>query len=104
HLPMLSLALWDIEPEALRRQLRQIAGQPEIAYVRLQARTGQSFEAGNPKQRDESAAQHLAIPYPENRAGSIGTLEVTPDRGSLYRQLAERILAIVLGFAVLAVA
>jgi two-component system cell cycle response regulator len=31
HLPLLSVALWDIEPEAIRRQLRQVAAQPEVA-------------------------------------------------------------------------
>ena len=103
HVPMLSVALWDIEPEALRRQLKQIATQPEIAFARLQARTGQSFEAGDPK-RARLAPTRLEIPYPEKRDGSIGTLELTPDRSSLYARLVERILAIVLGFAVLATA
>lgn len=52
NVPLLSVLLWDIEPEAVRRQLRQIASQPEIAYARLEARTGQQFEAGDASLRD----------------------------------------------------
>ena len=104
HVPMLSLALWDIEPEALRRQLKQIASQPEVAFVRLRARTGQVLEAGDALHGDEANARHLAIPYPGTREGSIGTLDVVPDRAALYERLAERITAIVLGFMVLATA
>lgn len=104
HVPLLSVALWDIEPEAIRRQLQEIAKAPEIAHVRLRARTGQAFEAGEAAQGDRASVQRLVVPYPEKREGSIGTLEVMPDRGSLYRRLAERILAIVLGFAMLAAA
>ena len=103
HVPLLSVALWDIEPEALRRQLTLIASQPEVAYVRLEERTGHSFEAGDPKRR-ASRDHVLDIPYPDKRGGSIGSLEITAERSALYRRLAERILAIVGGFAMLAIA
>jgi diguanylate cyclase (GGDEF)-like protein len=103
HVPLISVALWDIEPEALRRQLGLIAAQPEVAYVRLEARTGHTFEAGDPKRR-ASRGHVLDIPYPDKRAGSIGSLEISPERSALYQRLAERILAIVGGFAMLAAA
>ena len=104
HVPLLSVALWDIEPEALRRQLRQIAAQPEIAHVRVEERTGHEFEAGDPARRGEAAPKSLAIPYPGTNDGRLGTLELTPDRSGLYRRLVERVLAIIGGFAMLAAA
>jgi diguanylate cyclase (GGDEF)-like protein len=104
HVPMLSVALWDIEPEALRRQLRQVVSQPGIAWARVRARTGQSLEAGDAGERNEANVRRLEIPYPEGREGAIGSLELAVDRSALYERLAERIVAIVLGFAVLATA
>jgi diguanylate cyclase (GGDEF)-like protein len=102
---MLSLALWDIEPEALRRQLEVIAAQPEVAHVRVEERTGRVFEAGNKtRQASPGRAHVLAIPYPNTPLGRLGTLEITPDRSGLQRRLLERILAIVGGFAMLATA
>jgi diguanylate cyclase (GGDEF)-like protein len=104
HVPLLSVAIWDIEPEALRRQLRQIAAHPEVAYVRVEERTGHAFDAGDAQKRRPSEARSLPIPYPHARAGDLGVLEITPDHEGLYRRLAERILAIVAGFALLATA
>ena len=105
HLPMLSVALWDIEPEALRRQLEVIAAQPEIAYVRVEERTGRVFEAGDKaRQAAYGRAHALAIPYPNAPLERLGTLEITPDRSGLHRRMIERVLAIVGGFAMLATA
>lgn len=46
--PLLAVALWDIETQAIAAQLQRIAQKPEIGYARLQAAGGQRFEAGNP--------------------------------------------------------
>jgi diguanylate cyclase (GGDEF)-like protein len=105
HVPMLSVALWDIEPEALRRQLEVIAAQPEIAYVRVEERTGRVFEAGDREARAAPGRAHeLAIPYPNSPLERLGTLQLTPDRSGLNRRMIERVLAIVGGFAMLATA
>src|SRR6187399_1521957 len=37
NVPLLSVNLWDIEPDAIRRQLQLMAERPQIAYVRVQA-------------------------------------------------------------------
>jgi diguanylate cyclase (GGDEF)-like protein len=103
HVPMLSVAIWDIEPEALRRQLKLIAAQPEVAYVRVEERTGHAFEAGDAQRQGAGEARVLPIPYP-NAAGRLGSLEIVPDRSGLYERLTERILAIIAGFAMLATA
>ena len=46
--PLLAVALWDIETQAIAAQLQRITQKPEIGYARLQAAGGQRFEAGNP--------------------------------------------------------
>ena len=103
NVPLLSVSLWDIEPEAIRRQLKEIAGQPEIAYVRLSERTGHSFEAGNEQLRDAISPRVLAIPYPDGREGSIGTVEISANPQTLYRHVMEKVAILVVGYVVFAV-
>ena len=102
--PLLSVSLWDIEPAAVKRQLKQIASQPEIAYVRLAERTGHTFEEGSRSRVATELPKVLEIPYPDNRPGTIGTLEVTANRATLYQHVAERVLAVVVGYGLLAFA
>ena len=47
HVPLLGVALWDIEPQAVLLQVRAIASWPEIGHVRVRAATGQVFEGGD---------------------------------------------------------
>ena len=100
NVALLSVSLWDVEPNAIRRQLKVIASQPQIAHVRLTERTGHVFEEGT-RVADEQP-KVLEVPYPDARPGTIGTLEVTANRASLYRHLAERVLTVVVGYVVLA--
>ncbi len=103
NVPLLSVSLWDIEPEAIRRQLREIASQPEIAYVKLSERTGHTFEAGNTQLRDATAPRVLMIPYPDGRVGSIGTLEISANAQTLYRHVFEKVGIVVIGYAIFAI-
>jgi diguanylate cyclase (GGDEF)-like protein len=102
NVPMLSVSLWDIEPVAVKRQLRAIATQPEIAYVRLTESTGHAFEDGNRNRATGETPRVLDIPYPDGRKGVIGTLEVTPNRGALYGHVTSHVLMVVLGYGLLA--
>jgi diguanylate cyclase (GGDEF)-like protein len=102
NVPLLSVALWDIEPKTIRTQLAQIASQPEIAYVRLTERTGHTFEAGDRRRVSEEGPTRLAIPYPEGRDGTIGEIEVTANKATLYEHVAQRVAIVVFGYAVLA--
>src|SRR5450830_461374 len=43
HLPLLSVAIWDIEPQAIQKQIGLILKNTSIAYVSVKASTGQSF-------------------------------------------------------------
>src|SRR5438270_5125834 len=38
NVPLLSVNLWDIEPDAISRQLQLIVERPQISYVRLRDR------------------------------------------------------------------
>jgi diguanylate cyclase (GGDEF)-like protein len=102
NVPLLSVALWDIEPKTIRSQLAQIASQPEIAYVRLTERTGHTFEAGDRKRVSGEGPTRLDIPYPEGREGTIGEIEVTANHATLYKHVAQRVAIVVAGYAVLA--
>ena len=98
--PLLSASV-DFEPEAVRRQLQQIADRPQIAFARLEEHTGRVFEAGDPKRRNPKSAQVLPIPYPDGRPGSLGTLEISPDHLVLVDLVTERVALVVAGYVVL---
>ena len=87
NVPLLSVNLWDIEPDAIRRQLQLIAERPQIAYVRLEAVTGQQFESGSPTRREDPRTVILDIPYPEGKPGRLGTLQLAPNVEHLYAVL-----------------
>ena len=101
NVPLLSVNLWDIEPDAIRRQMKGIVDRPQIAHARLEAVTGQEFESGNEKRRGAAGSIVLPIPYPEGKPGALGTLQVSPNVDHLYRQLAIDALVVLAGCAVL---
>jgi len=103
NVALLSVSVWDIEPEAIRRQLAQIVSQPEIAHVRLTERSGHEFTAGAERLRDAGEARVLAIPYPDGRPGQIGTLEISANRQTLYSHVFWAVLVAVAGYAGFAV-
>jgi signal transduction histidine kinase/CheY-like chemotaxis protein len=101
NVPLLSVNLWDIEPDAINRQLQLIAERPQISYIRLQAMTGQHFESGKPPQRADAGTITLDVPYPEGRPGRLGTLQVAPNLEHLYTVLAGDILRLLAAFGLL---
>jgi diguanylate cyclase (GGDEF)-like protein len=102
NVPPLSAGLSFIDPDAIHHQLNEIASQPEIAYVRLTTTEGQAFEAGNVQLRDAGAPRALAIPYPDGRSGSVGTIEISANPQTLYQHVLERVAVVVIGYAVFA--
>ena len=80
---LLSGAVWDIEPETIRRLLLALVERPDVATVRLKIHTGQVFELGNPPPPPQAAPIAVPIRYPNGNAGSIGQLEITPDLAHL---------------------
>jgi signal transduction histidine kinase len=101
NVPLLSVNLWDIEPDAIRRQLQLIAERPQIAYVRLEAVTGQQFESGSPAHREDPRTVILDIPYPEGKPGRLGTLQLTPNIEHLYAVLVGEVLRLLAAFGLL---
>ena len=99
NVPLLSVSVWDIEPDTIRRQLAQIVSHPEIAHVRLTERSGHEFSAGQMRLRDGTSPRLLAIPYPDGRPGEIGTLEISANRQTLYAHVAGRVVSTVAGYA-----
>jgi signal transduction histidine kinase len=101
NVPLLSVNLWDIEPDAIRRQLQLIAERPQIAYVRLEAVTGQQFETGSPTRREDPRTVILDIPYPEGKPGRLGTLQVAPNVEHLYTMLVDDVLRLLAAYGLL---
>ncbi len=101
NVPLLSVNLWDIEPDAIRRQLQLIAERPQIAYVRLDAVTGQQFESGSPTRREDPRTVILDIPYPEGKPGRLGALQLAPNVEHLYTVLVGDVLRLLAAFGLL---
>jgi signal transduction histidine kinase len=101
NVPLLSVNLWDIEPDAIRRQLQLIAERPQIAYVRLDAVSGQRFESGSPTRREDARTVILGIPYPEGKPGRLGTLQLAPNVEHLYTVLVADVLRLLAAFGLL---
>lgn len=95
HLPMLSLAIWDIELQAIQKQISLLTKNTNIAYVVIKASTGQQFVGGNGGK--SRADEHLMfdIPAPDGKGSRVGTMELVVDR-SVLRQEVMRSFFIVL--------
>lgn len=103
HVPLLGVALWDIEPEAVSLQVRAIAGWPEIGHVRVRAATGQVFEGGD---ATLAAAPHShVVDIPAPRGGPpVGLLELVSDPAHLRAVVGRNALQLLLGYGVLVTA
>lgn len=101
NVALLSVNLWDIEPDAIRRQMKLIAERPQIAHAHLEAVTGQEFESGTPLRSSTKGSMVLAVPYPGGKPGQLGTLRLSPNIDHLYRQLLFDALRVLAGCALL---
>ena len=82
HVPLLGVALWDIEPQAVMLQVRAIASWPEVGHVRVRAATGQVFEGGDTMLAAVPHSHVVDIPAP--RGGPpVGRLELVADPAHL---------------------
>jgi diguanylate cyclase (GGDEF)-like protein len=97
NVPLLSVNVWDIEPDAIRRQMRLIAQRPEIAHARLETATGQEFEGGTPVRRGTAGTITLDVPYPNGKPGRLGTLAVAPNTAHLHGKLVDDVLRVLVG-------
>lgn len=103
NVPLLSVGLWDIEPEALQRQIDAIGERPPIGYVRLTAATGQEFVAGDAGLRREQSVRRFDIPPPGRPSGTLGRLEIYGNPAAFYRELLTTVGLALVGYGVLTV-
>ncbi len=101
NLPMLSVGIWDIESEAVRRQLETIVAKPEIGYARLHVATGQVFETGDAALLREQPLRRFDIPPPHGRGAALGALLIAVQPALLYQALTQALLAVFLGYLLL---
>lgn len=101
HVPLLSLAIWDIEPQTIQRQIDLIIETPQIGHAILKVQTGQQFEGGKAESRNQGKPLTFNIPPPNRQLGSIGTLTLTVERGVLYREIFRSVAWVLLQCVVL---
>ncbi len=87
HVPMLTVALWDIEPVVARRQVAMIAAHPEIASARLTTMIGMTFQKGTGS-ADDGEDFVTAIPHPRGGEEPLGELSVSYN----WQQIRQNIL------------
>lgn len=103
NVPLLSVALWDIEPRAVQAQIELIARRPEIGYVVVRAKGGQEFSAGNLALADDPTAHSMPIRSAD--AGlELGQLTLVGDPGYLRRGLKMAALRTLLSYGTLTAA
>jgi diguanylate cyclase (GGDEF)-like protein len=100
NVPLLSVSIWDIEPEAIRRQIEVIAARPEIGFVCLTVATGQVFSAGD-KALANDQPRRFDIPPPARPVGAIGNLEIYENPAAFYRELVYTLGVASLGYGLL---
>ncbi|TVP93319.1 MAG: diguanylate cyclase, partial [Pseudomonadaceae bacterium] len=87
HLPLLQVALWDIEVDALNRQVAMIADREEVAAVVLSSPTGLRLHAGMAVVDTTPADARVVIPPPDGGAHALGELLVYYQRERLNEAL-----------------
>lgn len=88
QLPLLQLALWDIEVDALRQQVEMMADRDEIAGVRLTSATGLQLQAGELPDQDAVADVRLPVPPPRGGgAHALGELSIFYQHERLNRAI-----------------
>lgn len=101
HVPLLSVGVWDIEPDAVRRQVERIATRREIGYVMLSVATGQFFAMGDRALTERYQARVFDIPQPGRPSVSVGKLQVYANPAAFYREVAYSIGAVIIGYGAL---
>lgn len=99
--PLLAVALWDIEREAVQWQVEAMAERPEIGLVRLSVPTGQVFLAGNEQLMQNTVPSVFEVPQPGRPLNSIGRLEVYADPAAFQDELLYLAFSTFLGYGLL---
>ncbi|SCK22506.1 diguanylate cyclase [Vogesella sp. LIG4] len=103
NIPLLSVSLWDIEPEAVRRQLSVIVARPGVAFARINVVTGQMFEAGDSSTLYNNRVTRFVIPMPNGSSKPLGELLIVQREAYIYQQVASSLIGMLLGYLLLTV-
>lgn len=101
NIPLLSVSIWDIEPEAVQRQLEAIVEKPQIGFVTLTVSTGQVFTAGDSPLDKKLAPVRFDVPAPGRATSSIGTLDIFENPRAFYREMLYNVAVALLGYGIL---
>jgi len=100
--PLLSVSLWDIEPQAVQQQVDVIADRPEVGYVLLMVGTGQQFEAGDVQLRTASGSLRIPIPAPQG-GKVIGELRLWANPQFVVNEVRRTALSVLVGYGLFTV-
>jgi diguanylate cyclase (GGDEF)-like protein len=103
HLPLLSVAIWDIEPQAIQKQINLLLDNSHIAYVIIQTSTGQQFVGGDVEKLFNAERIIRNIPAPVEQNGNVGVLELVIDKSVLRQELIRSLLMVVIEVSILAI-
>ncbi|WP_226408664.1 GGDEF domain-containing protein [Dechloromonas denitrificans] len=101
NIPLLSISIWDIEPDIVQRQLDAIAEKPQIGFVSLTVSTGQVFTAGESPPTDKLTAVRFDIPPPGRPSGHLGRLDIYENPQAFYREMLYNVAVALLGYGIL---
>ncbi|MEB0139584.1 MULTISPECIES: diguanylate cyclase [unclassified Undibacterium] len=103
HLPLLSLAIWDIEPQAIQKQIGLLVKNSPIIYAHIRASTGQQFEGGRRELRSNGQILQFDIPAQTEGTAALGVLELVIDRSRLREELLRNFIVVFIEVLVLAI-
>ncbi|PXX40301.1 sensor domain-containing diguanylate cyclase [Undibacterium pigrum] len=103
HLPLLSVAIWDIEPQTIQKQIALILKNPSIAYVAIKASTGQHFTGGDINHLVSGQHMVFDIPAPADASTSVGKAEFVVDKAVLRKELLRSFIIVFIEVVILSV-
>lgn len=98
---MLSASVWDIEVASIRNQLQYMVDQRSIGYVRLRAKVGEVFDAGDVRLLGKDGVRTFDIDQPGKPGETIARLEVVRNLPRLYSEVGWTVAGALLGYGAL---
>jgi two-component system, cell cycle response regulator len=101
--PLLSLSLWDIEPNTVQHQVDLIAQHPQIAYAQVIANVGRQFFAGDPALKGGPVSLRINIPAPAGSGAgnaTVGELSLVGNQRFLMEAVLRNALSVLLGYGI----
>ncbi len=99
----MSVAIWDIEPQTIQKQIALILKNTSIGYVTIKASTGQEFSGGNASLSKTGKHMVFNIPAPIQTDAAVGTMDLVVDRSILQQELVQNFVIVLIEVLLLAV-